>query len=122
MAKEMMKDVNNSVSKDVAAVKVRSEVSPIREDLATMREDARDAARTLADDAKILARDVQAEGKRYYAKGKEDMQAGLEQARERGKSQYAELASFVQSNPGQSLAVAFVGGMIASMLLGRRGH
>lgn len=113
MAKEVMKDAVNSVKK-------AADVSPIREDLATLQEDAREAARILSDDAKVLARDVKVEGKRYYEKGREEIQDGLETAKERGMSQYAELAAFVQNNPGQSLAVAFVGGMIASMLLGRR--
>jgi ElaB/YqjD/DUF883 family membrane-anchored ribosome-binding protein len=120
MAKEMMKDANNAISKEVATMKAKADISPIREDLATLQQDAREAARVLSDDARVLAKDVKIEGQKYYAKGKEELYEGLETAKERGRDQYAEIMSFVKSNPGQSLAVAFVGGMLASMIFGRR--
>lgn len=112
MAKEMMKETANSVSKSV---------SPIRDDLETLKTDAREAARVISDDARVLARDVHVEGKKQLYKAEERAKEALDDAKVRGREQYAEIAQFVQNNPGQSLAIAFVGGIIASMLLGRRG-
>lgn len=117
MAKEMMKDVNSSVSKEIANMKSKADISPIREDLETLKDDAR----TLRDDARVLAKDVKEEGRRYYAKGEEKFKEGVESAREHGKDTLSELTAFVQNNPGQSIAVAFAAGMFASLLLGRRG-
>lgn len=125
MAKEIMKDVNAG-AKDMAAA-VKRDVSPIREDLETLKADAR----VLRDDARNLASHVKEEGSRQYARAEErarDMvedykergREMMDEAKVRGRDGYAELASFVSNNPGQSLAIAFVGGMIASMLFGNR--
>ncbi len=117
MAKEMMKDVhsNGNGAKDMTNMK-KADISAIREDLDTLKEDAI----TLRDDAKILGRDLKIEGKKQLSRAEEKAMEALEEARERGRDQFAEIARFVQSNPGQSLAIAFVGGIIASMVLGGR--
>lgn len=121
MAKEIVKDATNSNAKDVAMMKHKADFNPIREDLATLQSDAREAARTLSDDARVLAKDVKVESRKYYEQGKEQLSESLDYAKERGRSQYAELISVVRENPGQSLAIAFVGGMLASMIFGRKG-
>ncbi len=115
MAKEMIQEASNALSKEVANMK-KSDISPIREDLETLRDDAM----TLRDDAKVLGRDLKTEGKRQLNRAEEKAKEAMEVARERGQDQFAEMARFVQSNPGQSLAIAFVGGIIASMILGGR--
>lgn len=117
MAKEIVKDATNSNT----MMKSKADISPIREDLATLQSDAREAARTLSDDARVLAKDVKVEGRKYYEQGKEQLSEGLDYAKERSRNQYAELISVVRENPGQSLAIAFVGGMLASMIFGRKG-
>ena len=116
MVQEYMKDAKNAVSKEVSNLKTKAELSPIREDLETIREDVR----VLGADAKTLARDVKVEGRKQLNQASEKAREAAEYAKERGKDQLAEALSFVQNNPGQSIAIAFVGGMIASMLFGSR--
>ncbi len=107
--KEMMKDTANSITRKTA-------VSPIREDLETLKEDAL----VLQKDAKILGRDLKEEGYKQLSRAEVKAKEALEEAKVKGKDTYSELTTFVQNNPGQSVAIAFVGGIIASMLLGRR--
>lgn len=111
MAKEMMKDMNNGI------VKTKADVSVLREDLNTLKSDAQ----VMIDDAKVLGRDLKVEGRKQLSVAEERAREAMEQAKEKGRDQYEVMTQFVQSNPGQSLAIAFVGGIIASMLLGRRG-
>lgn len=115
MAKDMMKD-----TMETAVAKAKSAVSPIREDLDTLKRDTE----VVYDDLRVLGRDVKSEStKQYYAAkdaATERARDTWETAKERGNDQWAVLSSFVQSNPGQSLAIAFVGGIIANMLMGRR--
>lgn len=113
----MAQDIKNAVSKEVSNIKTKAEVSPIREDLETIREDMR----VLANDAKTLGRDVKVEGRKQLDQASIKAREAAEIARERGRDYLSESLTFVQNNPGQSIAFAFVGGMIASMLLGRRG-
>lgn len=108
----MMKDTKKEITSAV-----KSSVSPIREDLETLKDDMR----TLREDAAVLSRDLQVEGKKQYDMAGERAKEALGQAKVQGKQQYAELMSFVRTNPGQSVTIAFVGGMLASLLLGRRG-
>ena len=116
MAKEMIKDANNAVSKEVANKKSKADTGVLREDLDNLREDAR----VMKEDAKTLGRHLKEEGREQLSVAEQKAKQALEQAREKGKDQFADLAAFVQSNPGQSIAIAFVGGIIASMLLGGR--
>lgn len=117
MAKEMMKDVNNAAANSVSNLKAKAEASPIYDDLETIKEDIR----VLKNDTKVLGRDLKDEGYKQLSAAEIKAREALEAAREKGKDQYAEISRFVQNNPGQSLAIAFVGGIIASMILGRRG-
>lgn len=112
MAKEMMKDVNSNTG----MVKAKADVSVLREDLNTLKSDAQ----VLVDDAKVLGRDLKTEGRKQLSVAEERAKEALEQAKEKGRDQFEVMSQFVQSNPGQSLAIAFVGGIIASMLLGGR--
>lgn len=112
MAKEMMKDVNSSTG----MVKAKADVSVLREDLNTLKSDAQ----VMIDDAKVLGRDLKVEGRKQLSAAEERAKEALEQAKEKGRDQFEVMSQFVQSNPGQSLAIAFVGGIIASMLLGGR--
>ena len=111
-----MKETNNNViSKDIANLK-KSMPSPIREDLETLKEDAR----VLKEDAKVLGQDLKEEGYKQLSRAEVKAKEALEEAKAKGKDSYAEIAAFVQNNPGQSIAIAFVGGIVASLLLGRR--
>lgn len=116
MAQEMMKDAKNSVAKEVSSIKAKAALSPIRDDLETIREDMR----VLSQDAKTLGRDLKDEGRKQMDYAGERAREAMDVARERGRNQWAETMKFVQGNPGQSIAIAFVGGMVASLLLGRR--
>ncbi|PZQ44730.1 MAG: hypothetical protein DI551_09500 [Micavibrio aeruginosavorus] len=109
--------MTNSISKEVANMKSKADISPIREDLETLKEDAK----VLRDDARTLGRDLKTEGRKQLSRAEEIAMEKLEIARERGRDGIAELGNFVQANPVQSLAVAFVGGMLASLFFGRRG-
>ncbi len=116
MAKEMMKDAANSVSREITNIKGSTGANIIREDLNNLRQDAE----VVLEDAKVLGRDLKAEGKKQLSQAEVRAKEALEEAKERGKDQYEALTSYVQNNPGQSIAIAFVGGVIASMLFGRR--
>ncbi len=113
MAKEMMKDVNNGLTKAAKS----ADLSVIKEDFETLKQDAE----VVYEDAKVLGRDLKKEGRKQLSAAEEHAREALEQAKVKGRDQYEQLSAFVQNNPGQSLAIAFVGGIIASMLLsGRR--
>lgn len=116
MAQEMIKDAKNAVAKEVSGIKSRIENSPIREDMDVLREDVK----ILAADAKTLGRDLKVEGRKQMEYAGDRAKDALESAREQGKDQLADVMAFVRNNPGQSVAIAFVGGMIASLLMGRR--
>ena len=117
MAQEMMKEAKSAANSTGAAIKAKVEASPIREDLETIREDMR----VLSADAKVLGRDLKVEGRKQFTRAEEKAKEAVDVARERGRDSMADALTFVQNNPGQSIAIAFVGGMIASLLLGRRG-
>lgn len=116
MAKEMMNKAENSVSREVTSLKARAGADVIREDLQALREDAD----VMLQDAKTLGRDLQKEGKVYLTAAEQRARETLETAKERGRDQYDAMTDYIRGNPGQSVALAFVGGVIASMLLGRR--
>jgi len=111
-----MKETSNSVSREVASIKSRVGANVIKEDLQTLREDAE----VVLEDAKVLGRDLKAEGKKQLSAAEIRAKEALEEAKERSKDQYAHIASYVRENPGQSVAIAFFGGIVASMLFGRR--
>lgn len=115
MAHEMIKDAKNALGNEVSEIKARIKTGPIGEDIETIREDVR----VLAADAKVLGRDLKVEGRKQMENAGERAKEALETAREQGKDHLADAMAFVRGNPGQSLAIAFVGGMIASMMLRR---
>ncbi len=117
MAKEMIKDASNAITKEIANARSKADFGVIREDIDTLKEDAR----VMAQDAKTLGRHLKDEGREQLSHAEERAREALDHARERGKDGYAELTNFVRNNPGQSIAFAFVGGMLASVLFGRRG-
>lgn len=113
MAKEMMKDINggNAIKSAKGA-----DVSVLREDLKILKDDAQ----VMLDDAKVLSRDLKSEGRKQLSVAEERAREALEEAKVKGRDQMEAMTKFVQNNPGQSIAIAFVGGIIASMLLGGR--
>lgn len=113
MSKEILRDAKN----EITSLKKKAGVSPIREDLDTIRDDVR----VLREDATALGQDLKSEGKKQLNAAGEQARQHLDTAKDKGQAYYGEMVSFVRSNPGQSVAFAFVGGMIASLLLGRRG-
>ena len=112
----MAQEIKNTIAKEVSNMKAAANASPIREDLDTIREDVR----VLGADAKMLGRDLKDEGRKQFDRAEEKAREAMDVARDRGKDQLTEALSFVRNNPGQSVAIAFVGGMIASMLFGNR--
>lgn len=116
MAKEMMKDAASTISKEVSSLKNKSDMGAIQQDLQAIKEDAR----VLRDDAVVLGRDLKEEGKKRLSEAEVRAQEALEEAREKGREQLAYIVNYVQKNPAQSLALAFVGGVVASMLFSRR--
>lgn len=116
MAKEMMNKAENAMSREVTSLKSRTGADVIREDLQALREDAD----VMLQDAKTLGKDLQEEGKIYLTAAEKRARQSLEAAKERGRDQYDAMTDYIRSNPGQSVAMAFVGGVIASMIFGRR--
>ncbi len=116
MAKEMMGKAENAVSREVTSLKSRAGANAIREDIQALRNDAD----MLMEDAKTLGRDLHAEGKVYLTEAEKRAREKLEAAKEHGRDKYDAMTDYIRGNPGQSVALAFVGGVIASMLLGRR--
>ncbi len=113
MSKEILREAKN----EITSLKKKAEVSPIREDLETIREDMR----VLRDDTATLGQNLKVEGKKHLSAAGEQARQHMDTAKDKGQEYYGEMVSFVRNNPGQSVAFAFVGGMIASLLLGRRG-
>jgi ElaB/YqjD/DUF883 family membrane-anchored ribosome-binding protein len=116
MAREVLKEAANGVSREVSEMKSRADLSAVQQDLRQLQEDAN----VVLDDAKVLGRDLTKAGKEQLNIAEEQAKKALNAAQEKGMDQYAALASYVRNNPGQSIAMAFVGGIIASMLFGRR--
>ena len=113
MSKEMIKEAGAAISKEVANAKSKADVSLIREDLNTLKEDAR----VMKQDAATLGRHLKEEGREQLTYAEQRAKEALEQAKEKGKDQFVELSRLVQNNPVQSIAIAFVGFIISSMLL-----
>lgn len=113
MAKEMMKDINGGNALKSAK---GADVSILREDLQTLKDDAQ----VVLDDAKVLGRNLKTEGRKQLSVAEERAKEALDEAKLKGRDQIEAMTKFVQNNPGQSIAIAFVGGIIASMLLGGR--
>ncbi|MFA5593530.1 MAG: hypothetical protein WC989_09495 [Micavibrio sp.] len=116
MAKEMVKDAANTLSREIDGAKSRANTNIIKEDLQVLKEDAE----VVLQDAKVLGRDLKHEGKKQLAHAEARAKEALDGAKERSRDQFELIAEYVRNNPGQSIAMAFVGGVVASMLVGRR--
>lgn len=90
-------------------IKAYPELEGIKRDAESLKNGARDLASHALKDGKEAICDA-------GAKAKEQ----LEVARERGGLELEKAESFVRANPRQSLAYAFVGGIVASLLLLRK--
>lgn len=94
-----------NTAKEVANIKVNHDMGNIREDL-----------QNLKDDAASLIRHSKESGKEQIALAEKKAKKMYTEAKETGRDYMADVETYVQKNPGQSLAVAFIGGVLASML------
>lgn len=77
-------------------------------------------AGALKQEAKDLLDHAVRDGKEVLGEAKEKAVDQFEMARERGRKELERTEEYVRSHPTQSLAYAFLGGLIVSLLL-RRG-
>lgn len=96
-------------AKEIANVKVNNDMGNIRDDLQNLKEDAASLLRHSKESSKEQIALAEEKAKKLY-KG----------AKETGRDYMSEVETYVQKNPGQSLAVAFIGGVVASMLFRSR--
>ena len=107
MSKE---NLRSTTAKEVANLKTNGDFSNIREDLSALK-----------DDATNLLRHSKESGKEQIAIAEEKAKKLYKDAKSTSRDYFAEVETYVQQNPGQSLAAAFIGGILASMLFkGRR--
>ena len=116
MAKEAVKEAQHNIAQDVAGLRASEGANAIKNDLKTLKEDAEVMIR----DTKTLSRDLTAEGKRQMEQAEEKAKEKLLAAKEKGKDNLESLLHYVQNNPGQSITMAFIGGIVASMIMSRR--
>jgi len=102
MAKNL-ESVANSLTPDAA------QLSVLRQDLNALKKDAKD----LKNDA-ITIGSEQAQKASAYAREQ------LQEAKSHASATYEKTEAFVKQNPGQSVAIAFLAGALASLILGRR--
>lgn len=102
-------NLRSTTAKEVANLKANSDVSAIREDLSALKEDAAN-----------LIRHSKESGKEQIAIAEQKAKKLYKDAKTTGRDYFAEVETYVQQNPGQSLAVAFIGGVLASMLFKSR--
>jgi ElaB/YqjD/DUF883 family membrane-anchored ribosome-binding protein len=98
-----------TAAKEVSKIKANGDVGNIREDLQNLKEDAAS-----------LLRHSKETGKEQFVQVEEKAKKIYKEAKETGRDYFSEVESYVQKNPGQSLAVAFIGGVLASMLFKHR--
>lgn len=98
-----------NVSKEIANSKIQNDAGNIREDLQALKDDAASLLRHSKETGKEQLQQAEQKAKKIY-----------KNAKETGRDYFAEVEGYVQENPGQSLAVAFIGGVIASMLFKAR--
>ena len=112
MAKEVLKEAGNAVS----SMKSKLDSSQVREDYETLKDDAR----IVVEDARVLGQSLKAEGHKQWEVAEEKAKQGLHSAKEVGHEKLKALESYVGQNPGQALAIAFIGGVLASLIFGSR--
>lgn len=76
--------------------------------------------KSLKSHANELGHHVKADGKEKMNAIAEDAQEQLHHIKDAGRKQIRSIENYVVENPVQSLAYAFVGGIVASLVLGRR--
>lgn len=108
----MSKETVRTINKEVANAKVQNDLSNIREDLVTMKEH-------LKEDTSNLIRHSKEAGKEHVAIAEEKAKKAIDATREASREYYSEVETYVRKNPGQSIAIAFAGGILASLLLKR---
>lgn len=101
----MSKETMHNASKEVANMKATNDISAIREDLGALKEGASN-----------LIRHSKESGKEQISLAEEKAKKIFKNAKETGRDYFSEVEDYVQNNPGQSLAAAFIGGILASML------
>lgn len=102
MAKPL-ENVANSLTPDSA------QLSVLRQDLNTLAKDAKD----FKDDAVQIGSE---QARKAAAAAREQLQEAKQQA----SATFEKSEAFVRENPGQSVAIAFLAGALASLILGRR--
>lgn len=89
--------------------KTYSEIDHIREDLDSLKNNVVE-----------LTRHMKKDGNAQAAHLRENLAERMEYLQKAGRGRYQQLEGRVKEKPGQSLAMAFGAGILASMLLGRR--
>lgn len=89
--------------------KTYSEIDHIREDLDSLKNNVVE-----------LTRHMKKDGNAQAAHLRENLTERMEYLQKAGRGRYQQLEGRVKEKPGQSLAMAFGAGILASMLFGRR--
>lgn len=85
------------------------EVNDIKQDLKSLKGHAGE-----------LTEHVKAEGRAKVEEMKYKANEELQHLKETGRDKLRTMEGYIQENPVQSIAYAFLGGLVASFLLGRR--
>lgn len=86
-----------------------TEIDHIREDLDSLKHNVIE-----------LTRHVTKDGNEQAAQLRDNLKGQIDQMQKNGLKRYKKVEAHVKQKPGQSLAMAFGAGLIASMLLSRR--
>ena len=85
------------------------EIGDIKQDLTNLK-----------DDVTVLGRHVKADGKEHARETVEELKKRIHDLEEKGKAEYQTLEQRIAEHPGRSVAIAFVAGLLAHAILGRR--
>lgn len=97
--------MNKQMNQTISTLRNYPEVDNIKED-----------ARSLKENTKELAQHVYADGKEAVSEASGFASRKLSSLRETSKEELLRAEDFVRANPGRSVAYAFLGGIIASLL------
>jgi len=86
-----------------------SEIDDIREDLNSLRTNVVELTKHMKKDGNAQALHLA-----------DSLKEQISHARDLGSAQYKNIEKRVKAKPGQTLAMAFAAGLVASMLMGRR--
>lgn len=90
-----------------------AEIGAIKNDTQTLKDDME----TLKKDAKVLIDHAVSDGREVLKDATSQATEKLETAKDTGRVQMKKAEEYVRSNPTQSLAYAFIGGVILSLLM-----